>query len=81
MGKIILLVALLAGIILFLVWVVLEVANEIGLRKVRKHLEQVDRLQEALNEGASYEDIWNMPMPSQLRKQLVAKLGKPRDRS
>ena len=47
-------------------------------RRIRAQLEQVRKISDAVHSGATYEEIWDMPMPRKLRKQLVKRLGNPR---
>ena len=51
------------------------------IRYLQKSLRQVRDLQAAAQAGVPYSQLLAMPMPRKLRRQLIAKLGKPRAES
>lgn len=73
--------ALIAISSLSLVFLLYNFTREKKERRIRAQLEQVRKISDAVHSGATYEEIWDMPMPRKLRKQLVKRLGKPRAES
>ena len=81
MLQIILLSFVIAVLISLLVMLLAESIVSCHIKRIERQLAQVEDIRRALSEGASYEQLWDMPMPKKLRKQLVKRLGNPRYRS